>query len=381
MVFGFATAVAQILVALTFIASGVGKLRTPGSVAQAVTALGLPARLGTGALGRAFPWLELLLGALLLVWWGPTAILPLGAALILAIGFTALVTRAVRGGTAASCNCFGGNTAVMSGYTVARNVGLTLLTVAAIIGRLLTLEHPVRLTPSFFVSLIVLAVAVAYVYALAASEYAGAAPARAAAPGTPSSPRPQMTTPTPAGDGSIQPLPEVEEEDYHRRPNPAVMLMSLTNPGEKVLTTQLIAEGPVLVLSVSATCGACTVVRNNEQQIIDKVPTLRTVYLFGSYTTELPELWEGTKLEAYYDPNDAFTGLVGMPMSPGMVLLGADGLLAAGPEYGFDAIMETVSEIAEVLAEVDAGQPADDRDSTDHQHDDRQPAPMGEVNK
>jgi uncharacterized membrane protein YphA (DoxX/SURF4 family) len=344
MIFSTVALAARLVLAAVFIASGIGKLRSPGSVGHAVQALGLPYSLGRGVLARAFPWCEILLGAALLAAPGRLAAIPAAAALVLCTAFTVLVVRAVRSGTAAACNCFGASDTPMSWWTAARNVLLVAVS-AVLLASAFAVRTPWAELVAAGVVPAVLGVLLigALGFSLAASEFAGS-PAAAGQVGA----VPASSSPGPAVD---------EDGEYVRRPNPAVVLERLTGEREMVPSTNLFLEGPSVVVYVSPGCGSCHRVLEREPEIRAILGNLRMAYIMPEYTSEIQEPWDRSELEIYRDKDGLFTQLLGMQFSPSMVLLGADGLTAAGPEYGVDAIIETVEEIAAVLAEAEQTNP------------------------
>ena len=123
---GYACAV---LLAAVFVRAGAAKLARPAQAAASFVALGVPAAV-TAA--RAVPAMELLVAVALL------AVPRAGAigALALLLPFTAVLTRAVRAGSQAPCNCLGGNgTDPVSAVDVVRNVLLLALALAAVTAR------------------------------------------------------------------------------------------------------------------------------------------------------------------------------------------------------------------------------------------------------
>ncbi len=326
MIFDTVTLAVRLILAGVFIVSGVGKLRAPGSVADAVKALSLPSALGRGVVAQAFPWCEIALGAALLLTPRPWVIVPAAAALLLSLAFAVVVARAVRSGSEASCHCFGAGESAMSWWTVGRNAALVLAAAA------LMLEHP----PVAVTALVLAALG----FCLAASEFSGKKSS--------SSSSGEAVMAAPAS------TPEIYEEDeYVRRPNPAVVLNRLTGEPGIVPSVDLYLRGPSIVLYVSDSCGSCRGVLAMEPELRRIAGDMRIVYLFGPQTESVPEAWAHSELEMFSDKEGLFTFISGIQGTPALVLLGADGLMAAGPEYGEDAIMETVKEIAAVLAEAD----------------------------
>jgi uncharacterized membrane protein YphA (DoxX/SURF4 family) len=90
----------SVLLAATLAYAGIAKLRRPGTTAAGFAALGLPA---PDTLARAVPVVELAVAAALVL--VPRA--GAAVALVLLLGFTAVLARVVVRGETVSCGCFG----------------------------------------------------------------------------------------------------------------------------------------------------------------------------------------------------------------------------------------------------------------------------------
>lgn len=121
--------------AAVLMSSGALKLGRHRAFFKSMQTLGLPAPLLRDyTFARAFPYLELTLGALILLLPGAWAVIPLALATALFVAFLVIIGRAARSGVPASCNCFGGLGADAVGpRTVARNVGFVLLALLALL--------------------------------------------------------------------------------------------------------------------------------------------------------------------------------------------------------------------------------------------------------
>ena len=119
---------AGLVLGCVFVVAGVLKARDPYWTRTA-------SRFGTSAvLATVLPWVEIVLGALLVVdIGGPWSAV---AAAVLLAAFTVVIVRRVAAGDRAPCACFGsiGADAPMSWRTVARNVGLLVLAAVAVAG-------------------------------------------------------------------------------------------------------------------------------------------------------------------------------------------------------------------------------------------------------
>lgn len=121
------SSIAAIAVGMAFVLAGASKLASGGSWPSQAAGLGAPRWTIP-----VVPWLELALGALLVVQLlrVPVAI----AALLLLVVFTVLILHKLRRGEHPPCACFGAWSATPIGWGhVARNVALMALAVVAAI--------------------------------------------------------------------------------------------------------------------------------------------------------------------------------------------------------------------------------------------------------
>ena len=122
-------------VATVLICSGALKLGRHRDFFKSMQTLGLPAwLLRDYTFAKAFPFVEIGLGALIVLLPTSWHMVPLALAAALLVGFLVVIVRAVRSAVPASCNCFGGLGADEIGpRTVARNIALVALAVLALI--------------------------------------------------------------------------------------------------------------------------------------------------------------------------------------------------------------------------------------------------------
>jgi hypothetical protein len=121
--FGYACA---LLLAAVFVRAAAAKVARPAQTAVTFAALGVP---GAAATARAVPIVELVVAGALLAASSVGAI----AALLVLVGFTALLSKAVLSGLQTPCNCFGAARAEpVSWSDVARNVMLAGLAALAL---------------------------------------------------------------------------------------------------------------------------------------------------------------------------------------------------------------------------------------------------------
>ena len=118
-----------LLLAAVFVLAGAAKLARPAATATSLVALGVPAAV---TVARAVPVMELLVAAALLATPRSGGI----AALALLGPFTAVLARAVAGGSQTPCNCFGATRSdPVSSVDIIRNVMLAVLAGVALAAR------------------------------------------------------------------------------------------------------------------------------------------------------------------------------------------------------------------------------------------------------
>lgn len=128
-------AVLSWVVATVLLCSGALKLGGHREFYKSMLSLGLPSwTTRSYTFARTFPYVELGLGALVLVLPRGWVLLPLAAATLLFAAFLVVVVRAVRSAVPARCNCFGGLGADELGpRTIVRNALLVALALAALV--------------------------------------------------------------------------------------------------------------------------------------------------------------------------------------------------------------------------------------------------------
>lgn len=320
-----------LVLAAMFVASGVGKLRHPDDEAGWAD-LGIPKALRQPWLIRLHPWAEIVLGLVLAVLGGWLGAVAAVAALALMTAYLVMVARTVARKSDASCACFGARKRVTR-VTVIRNAWLSALAAAAVA---VIWDNPLwggalaRGQWTLILALAVAAVTVAMILwpepDAVEEEQADAAP---------------MAVPTGGAD---------DELDYIRTRTPAVPV-TLAD-GTVTTLRRLSATRPQLILSVSETCGACTLV-------IEKIPEWRAL---------LPEV--DVRVLVRTPPGEGSLSSLEEPQSlhdkeryviesvtegrvPGAVLLGVDGLLADGPVTGNQSVAEFIEDIHASLHEVE----------------------------
>ena len=118
--------VASVLLGIAFLVAGGSKLAAGPSWPEQASGLGAPA-----VVVPALPWIELVLGALLVVQLAPVAAGT--SSLVLLAAFTALIVRRLGQGRHPPCACFGAWSARPLGWGhVVRNLALAALAVVII---------------------------------------------------------------------------------------------------------------------------------------------------------------------------------------------------------------------------------------------------------
>ena len=320
--------------AAVLIVSGVAKLRAPETVDSAFTSLEVPKALDTAWVRRLVPWMEVALGAWLLLASGSALVVVAVLTLLLFVAYLVLVVRAVRRPEPVDCGCFGalGDSEVTT-VTVWRNALLVLSALLAVVAGL----QGTGLVPSLLDDSRVLAwVAAAALAAAVAALVTYRAPRSASA--------------------SIGPRVDASG-DYLRDAIPQAAV--LTEEGELVLLSHESAKAAHLLVFLSPGCGPCgrigPLVAGWSEQL---APVVVRAVVAGQ--PDVVRTWL-TYLQghAWFDPfgitRTAFTA-----GNPSAVLLGADGLVAGGPVHGEEDVLAFVADVADQLREArEAGDLAD----------------------
>jgi uncharacterized membrane protein YphA (DoxX/SURF4 family) len=118
--------VASILLGVVFLASGASKIAAGPAWPEQARGLGAPS-----FVVPLLPWFEIVLGAVLVMQLAP--VLAAAIALVVLVGFTALIVRRLAQGQHPPCACFGTwSTKPLGRGHVLRNVGFIVLAVVAL---------------------------------------------------------------------------------------------------------------------------------------------------------------------------------------------------------------------------------------------------------
>lgn len=308
-----------------FLVSGIAKVRHTEATRSAFTQLRLPAALSRGPAPSMLPWAEIVL-AVVLVLAPPPAALPVAVlALLLVLGYLAVVVRALGFEHPVTCGCFGDlGLGEVTPRTAVRNLllvvlaGLTVWSATAdrsVASRLLAAPAStwVWLT---LVGLVTLTLVVSF------GRGQGAGPTE-----------------------------HEDELDYRRQPIPFASLEDAEGRGWSL--AELVREGAVLLVFLSPGCSPCQPVIARLDDWCGALGPVRVRAVVSqpleSATTRSPEL-AGRTLR---DPTSLAARIFGVG-TPGAVLLGGDGLLAGGPVTGRDAVLEFVEDVRAELLEAGA---------------------------
>lgn len=223
------------LLATVFAVSGAAKLRDRTGTLEAVAAFGVPARL-VPAVAAALPPAELVVAASLV----PHATAPAGslAALTLLVAFSAAVGLALAQGRRPRCSCFGSiGSSDVSGRTLVRNGVLAVAAVAGVIGPGSVVAAPPGRVAAAVVAGVLAAGLVVAVEAVTGRREVARTEQQSVA---------DVERSLEAGTPGTSPLPAFVLDDLDGTPVSSV----------EVLRRRL----PVMLVFLSATCGACTVV-------------------------------------------------------------------------------------------------------------------------
>lgn len=315
----FAFAPALIVVAVLLI-SGIAKLRVPDDEAGWAE-LGVPAVLRRPWLMRLHPIAEIVLAAALLVLGGVLGVLAAITATLLFAVYLVMVWRAKQRTPDASCACFGERKPITT-RTLLRNGWLVLMAALAAAGVGSTpLVGGVAAVATWLWpwTLGLATVAVTFVLVNQPTVPAVAAP---------------------AADN------DDELRDYLRTRTPAVPVTR--GDGAVMSLRTLSMQKPVLLLSVSETCGSCTPVIERADAYRALLPEA-SVQLLVRSTPDVSPMVSSAEPFTLHDPDGYVRDSLDMPRTPSAVLLGADGLLAGGPVVGHPDIEEFVADIYKSL--------------------------------
>lgn len=317
-----------LVLAAVMIASAVAKFRRPDDV-SGWAEIGVPRSLRQGWLIALHPWGELVLGIALASLGGVLGVLAATVALALMAAYLWLVATAFRRAQGASCACFGTRRPITR-LTIVRNAWLTLLaaaTVGVIWANPLIGGAVAAADATAWAWLVAIAIGVVTAMLIVWPEQV------------------ESTAPV-ASQGSS--VPEAADDEYFRVRTPSVPV--ILGDGRTVNLRALASARPLLVLAVSESCGVCEDVIASADQWRALLPEVE-IRLLVTRNPDQSRLTSTVEPQTLHDPNNYVGGSIADWYSPTAVLLGADGMLAGGPESGYAAIAQFVGEIRASLDE------------------------------
>jgi thiol-disulfide isomerase/thioredoxin len=320
--------------AAVLIVSGVAKLRAPETVDSAFTSLQVPKALDTPFVRRLSPWVEVALGAWLLLATGVALVIVATLTLLLFIAYLVLVARAVRRPEPVDCGCFGAlGDSQVTRVTVWRNAALVLSALLAVVAGLQGVGLIGAVVDGDALPWIATATLTAAVAALVTYR----------AP----------TTDSPAAGPRLD-----ADGNYERQETPKAAV--LTQEGKLVLIAHETDVSAHLLVFLSPGCGPCERIGPDLAEWADQLApvTVRAVVTATPTIVESHPYFEGI---AYYDPFGIARAAFHVG-TPAAVLLGTDRMLAGGPVQGEDDVRAFVAEVTQHLREArEAGEVSDAR--------------------
>lgn len=312
---------AWLVPAAVLVASGVGKLRHPEGSSEALAALKVPDALNRPWLIRAHPWAEIVLAILLLTLPHPASLVVAAITLTLFTAYLVLVWRVVASGEEVSCACFGSvGSGTVDGWTIARNALLVAVAAVAVVDAATGGSAVSRLadlgTDWWWVLGLVVAAAVTYLIV-----------------------RP---------DGAVEGEAARSEPQQHylRLPIPDVPVRPEA-AGEVISLRDLSADRAQVLLLLNPGCGPCKMITGKLAGWTQEVPEtdFRVVHSMAHDTArQVSPAWEPFYVQ---EVGGSVGRVFGDPGRPVAILLGRDGLLAAGPVQGHEAVELLVADLAQ----------------------------------
>lgn len=338
-----------LIIIVTLAVSGVAKAKEPTSTVTAIVNLKLDQWLPVKPIARVLPWAEIALALALLVLPGVWQILAAMAAVVLFAGYWAAIARAIIQGNTASCNCFGSaSSAPISMFTLIRNTALLMAAFGALIGAFSSGKSALGMLLATdaqgWLWLIGAGLASLTLWAVYRAELVGVA---------------ELTERLEAAPAVVE-GEEVVEADYERLPIPFGALYYPAHGEEErgahTTLRDLASEQARVLLWVSSGCGHChkAIAKMDEWQ--EQLPMLG-IHPVVSSNSEIKNFTLSNRIQFLVDPGFETQKLFGVG-TPAAIAMGADGLLAGGPVFGGNKVVEFVEDI---IAELN-GDAADHED-------------------
>lgn len=342
--------------ALLLLASGVAKVLTRKTDDSALNVMALPALVNTRAVRTALPWVEILLALALVLGSGSVLWAAAAATVLLFAAFTVLVSIGVRQGDPGSCGCFGSwSRAPMSWRTIVRNlVFVTLATLAFLAAS--TGSYPGPALPLPWWTVVAAAVPLLVIGVIVWAERATVTPqgvradqlsALAPLPEHLSS-RETISRASTAQvlDSAVTTPPGDEAVDADDVRLPIPLVWAIDSQGQRVSLRIMAHTQARALFHVGAECDPCLTVIHRLRDIPEALGPV-ALHTVVSHEDVLRALPESLRPNALVDPDRSLASSLGMVSTPWAVVLGADGLLAGGPEAGGAAVGQLLDELLE----------------------------------
>ena len=356
---------APLVVAGVFLLSGVAKLGDVSDGVRGLRELEVPDILVRDWVARAHPIAEILIAIGLVVLATPWRVIAALAAVGLMAAYTVLVIAAVRRAREVQCNCFGRRSEVINRRTAVRNLALLALALLALIDCREPSAPILRvfsgLDPLVWSAIIAVTSGVAW---LIGRGYA-AAPAPIVAPTQPGRfDRSADRDRDGAVGGGVGGDVGGDYDENERAPIPDQTLTKAD--GSTTTLTELVAHRAAVLLFLEPTCGSCA-------RLLEEMPGWRAmmpeitiaavrvrfaadeVFGHGHGQTDEAAFAPGvepfpTSPGGYWTDSGVIAAFGVNGFTPWGVLLGADGLIAGGPEVGYPRVRAFLVEVLTHLA-------------------------------
>lgn len=313
--------------------AGVQKVRDLAQTAESVRGFGITNPLLNRIVTVVLPAAELCLGVLLLLGTGWVLQTAGWLTVMLMAAFTVVVSRSVLKGSTQACFCFGAvSSEPMTGRTVARNVALLVLALVVALAsyraggvRTVLFERPAT-EWLLGLALAALGGGGSYVIALLAKE------------------RRRLATVT------------LERDEALARPSavelPEIPEATVVNAaGERIELPDLIQGRAKLAIVVAPGCSACKELapafegwRESLAKELDLIVVGR-----GDFA-ETQAAYPGNEGFIYADEDGQMLSSLKIIGTPAAVLLGTNGLVAAGPAHGAEQIVELLTAVIQAIS-------------------------------
>lgn len=336
-----------LVIIVTLAVSGGAKAKEPTSTVTAIVNLKLDQWLPVKPIAKVLPWAEIALALALLVLPGIWQVLAAMSAVVLFAVYWAVIARAIIQGNTASCNCFGSaSSAPVSMFTLIRNTALLMATFGALIGAFSSGKSALGLLlttdPQGWLWLIGAGLASLTLWAIYRAELVGVAELTEKLEATPLAVKNE----------------ELVEADYQRMPIPFAALYYPANKdeeqGERTTLRDLASQQARILMWVSSGCSHCHEAIGRMEEWQEHLPMLG-IHPVVFNDAEIKNFTLGDRVQFLIDSGFETLNLFG-DGTPAALALGTDGLLAGGPVFGANDVVEFVEAIIEEINGHSTGQ-------------------------